>query len=78
MTPGFDCKIIVPLEVFDKYVNHPNHNDYRYFYESRMSNVGKKSNYKKFAKRMRKAIKYLPEEFEVVVRVDKTKEKKND
>jgi hypothetical protein len=43
-----------------------------------MSNVGKKSNYKKFAKRMRKAIKYLPEEFEVVVRVDKTKEKKND
>jgi hypothetical protein len=76
MTTGNGHKIVVPLISLYDYMTHPLYSDFKSCIESRISNAGKKSNYKKFAKRMEKAIKYLPKELEVVVRVERKERRK--
>lgn len=68
-------KIIVPIDGFYDYINSSEFSKHKSMIESRMSNVGKKSNYKKFAKIMKKAVKYLPQELEVIVREERSEGK---
>lgn len=70
----FFNKMIVRIEDLYAYINSPTWEQWRFLIEAQASNVGKKSNYKKFAKRMKKAIKYLPEGLEVIVRAERDKQ----
>jgi len=60
------------MECLYEYINHPYYKPYKSLIYSKVCNVGKKSNYKKFAKRMKKAVKYLPPELEVEIRVTRS------
>lgn len=71
MTTPDISKTIVPIESFYAYIHSSNFKKYGFLIESQLSNVGKKSNYKKFAKRIKKAVKYLPKGLEVIVRVER-------
>ncbi len=76
MTSGISFnKTIVPIESLNKYISSPQWKAYKFFIESQIANVGKKSNYKKFAKIMKKAVKYLPQELEVIVRAERSEGK---
>lgn len=77
----FFNKIIVPIEGLYAYINSPTWKFYKHFIEVQISGPGKKSNcrkcaksYLKFAKRMKKAAKYLPEGIEVIVRAERDKQ----
>ena len=65
-------KMIVPIDGFYDYINSSEFSKHKSMIESRMSNVGKKSNYRKFAKIMKKAVKYLPQELEAIVREERS------
>lgn len=70
MCGGLNHLIFVPTDSFYDYVksgNFPKH-----LLRSVLSNLGAKHNYKKFAKRIKKAIKYLPPELEVEIRVTRS------
>lgn len=76
----FFNKIIVPIEGLYAYVNSPTWESYKHFIEAQTSGSIKKPNarklaksYRKFAKKMKKAIKYLPEGLEVIVRAERKK-----
>lgn len=68
MSNNYSRKIIVPLDNLDHYMTSSVYVCLKDSIESTISNVGKKSNYKKFVKRLKKAVKYLPSGLEVVVR----------
>ena len=63
--------IFVPLEAFYDYVKSGNFP--KRFLRSVLYNIRAKHNYKKFAKKIKKAIKYLPPELEVEIRVIRSK-----
>lgn len=64
-------KLIVPIESLDLYANHHQWGAYCNCLMSRLTNFGgKKFNYKKAVKHLKKAAKFLPLEFTIDVKVD--------
>ena len=72
MSDNYSHKIFVPMESVYSYMNSLQYGWCKSLIEAHASNVGKKANYKKFAKRMKKAVKYLPKGIEVVVRAERS------
>ena len=71
MCDGLNYSITVPAEAFYDYVKSGKFP--KRFLKSVLFNIRAKHNYKKFAKRIKKAIKYLPPELEVEIRVKRSK-----
>ena len=65
------AKIVVPLESYDKFLESDQWALHNFALEVRACNEGNKACYKKFAKKLKKAIKFLPNNLEVVVRCKK-------
>ena len=63
--------IFVPLEAYEKYLTSNQWALYKFDLECRISNAGNKARYRKFAKKLKKAIKFLPNNLEVIVRCKK-------
>lgn len=59
----------VPMEMFYDYVMSDTFP--KYMLRSVVLGFGTKQNYKKFAKKLKKALKYLPPEIEVEIRVER-------
>ena len=77
----FFNKTIVPIEGLYAYINSPTWESYKHFIEVQISGPCQKLNgrksaksYLKFAKRMKKAAKYLPEGIEVIVRAERNEQ----
>lgn len=70
MSDNYSYKTSVPVESFYDYINLYGWS--KNLTEAHASNVGKKANYKKFARKMKKAVKYLPKGIEVIVRVERS------
>ena len=73
MSDNYSHKISVPVESFYAYINSCPYGWGKSLIEAHASNVGKKANYKKFARKMKKAVKYLPKGIEVIVRAERSK-----
>ncbi len=66
-----EATICVPLEVYEEYLTSNQWALCKFDIECRVSNAGNKERYRKFAKKLKKAIKFLPNNLEVVVRCKK-------
>lgn len=68
-----ETKMFVPIDALEQYCKaHP---EWRNALHAEVVNVGKKSNFKVFVKRLKKAVEYLPSGMVVEVNIGKLEEK---